>query len=163
MSIKFTPYNEIIDNPEYLLIDIAPDNNGGHKMNMITHYTYYQVNDGWEKVLYYRFIGSNNDSTSPRNKLGGFVYVLTNNAYPNICKIGMTTGPPEKRLRQINNAGVVEDWELAFYKQTGRPYDFEQAIHLKLSEVRNRIDKEFFEIELNNAISLIEEMAPIFK
>lgn len=162
MSIKFIPYNEITDNPEYLLIDIAPDNNGGHKMNRITHYTYYQVNDGWEKVLYYRFIGSNNDSNSPRNKFGGFIYVLTNDAYKNICKIGMTTNSPDKRLKQINNAGVVEDWQLSYYIRTGRPYDFEQSIHLKLADIRNRVDREFFNISIQEAIRVIKEMSPLF-
>ena len=162
MPLKFVPNDQTLNNPEYLPIDIVPDNEGGHRLSKVTHYTFIPGNDGWDKVVYYRFIGSNNDSQSPRNGVGGFVYVLTNDVYKNICKIGMTTNSPDKRLKQINNAGVVEDWQLSYYIRTGRPYDFEQSIHLKLADIRNRADREFFNISVQEAIRVIKEMSPLF-
>ncbi len=114
--------------------------------------------DGWENVEYYRYIGSHLDNESPRNRLGGYVYILTNGAYPNKCKIGMTTSSPEKRLQQINSAGVVNDWGIAYTFKCARPYDFEQAIHVVLDDVRSRSDREFFDIDLNDAIGLIIDM-----
>ena len=161
--IKYLPPTHIIDNPEFLEIDIRPDDNGGHKLSRVTHFTRQPADDGWDNVTYYRYIGSNNHSNSPRNKFGGFVYVLVNNAYPTVCKIGMTTNSPEHRLHQINNAGVMDDWELGYSIKTGRPYDFEQAVHSKLSHIRNRADREFFELPLQEAIGLLEDMSPIFK
>lgn len=163
MPSKYISPNDVINNPEFLEIDIRPDGDGGHKLSRVTHFTRIPDADGWDNVVYYRYIGSNNHSNSPRNKFGGYVYVLVNNAYPTICKIGMTTNTPEHRLHQINNAGVMDDWELAYSIKTGRPYDFEQAIHTKLAHIRNRADREFFELPLQEAIELIEEMSSIFK
>jgi hypothetical protein len=161
--IKYISPDAITDNPEYLEVDIRPDVDGGHKMSRVTHFTRIPTDDGWDTVVYYRYIGSNNNSNSVRNKLGGFVYILTNNAYPGICKIGMTTNSPEHRLHQINNAGVMDDWEIAFSIQTGRPYDFEKYIHSMLSEVRTRGDREFFDIPVSEAIELINESSHKFK
>lgn len=163
MPSKYISPEDVINNPEFLEIDIRPDGDGGHKLNRVTHFTRIPDADGWDTVVYYRYIGSNNHSNSPRNKFGGYVYVLVNDAYPKICKIGMTTNTPEHRLHQINNAGVMDDWELAYSIKTGRPYDFEQAVHTKLAHIRNRTDREFFELPLQEAIELIEEMSPIFK
>ena len=65
-------------------------------------------------------------------------------------------------MQKINGAGVVNDWDLAFDYKCSRPYDFEQAIHLKLSDVRIRNDREFFDIDLSEAIQLVREMGPMF-
>jgi len=162
MPSKYISPEDVINNPEFLEIDIRPDGDGGHKLNRVTHFTRIPDADGWDTVVYYRYIGSNNHSNSPRNKFGGYVYVLVNDAYPKICKIGMTTNTPEHRLHQINNAGVMDDWELAYSIKTGRPYDFEQAVHLKLTDVRIRNDREFFDIDLSEAIQLVKEMGPMF-
>jgi hypothetical protein len=43
----------------------------------------------------------------------------------------------------------MDDWELAYSIKTGRPYDFEQAVHSKLAHIRNRSDREFFELPLS--------------
>jgi hypothetical protein len=61
-------------------------------------------------------------------------------------------------LHQINSAGVVNDWEIAYTFKCARPYDFEQAIHVVLADVRSRSDREFFDIDLNDAIGLIIDM-----
>ena len=161
---KYLPPNELIDHPEYIQIDIRPDHDGGHKMSKVTHYTRVpsELDDGWENIIYFRRIGSHQQDESRKNGLGGFVYILTNERYPGNCKIGFTTSSPQYRLQQINGAGVVDDWELAFYYKCSRPYDCEQAIHLKLSNVRLRNDREFFEVGLNEAIGVIREMGPMF-
>ena len=74
----------------------------------------------------------------------------------------MTTLQPQKRLQQINGTGVVDDWELGFSYKCSRPYDLEKAIHLKLSNLRSRMNREFFEIKINEAIELIEDMGEMF-
>jgi hypothetical protein len=70
----------------------------------------------------------------------------------------MTTSSPEKRLQQINSAGVVNDWEIAYTFKCARPYDFEQAVHVVLDDVRSRADREFFDIDIKDAIGLILDM-----
>ena len=163
MSIYLLP-EQIIDNPEYLPVIIKADGDGGHKMSRITHHTRVPspLGDGWEDILYFRYIGSHNSDESRKNGFGGYVYILTNKQYPGNCKIGFTTSTPQQRLQKINGAGVVSDWELEHYYKCSRPYDFEQALHLKLSDVRIRNDREFFDIDLSEAIQLVEEMGPMF-
>jgi len=161
--ITFLPPNKLENNPEYLPVVLKPDGEGGHRLSKITHFTMKALEDGWDEVFYYRYIGSHTDSESRKNGLGGYVYVLINKQYPDMCKIGMTTNHPTKRLQQINNAGVVVDWEIAYTFKCARPYDFEQAIHYKLNDIRSRKDREFFEIDLQGAIALIEEMSPVFR
>lgn len=166
---KYLSPDQIIGNPEFVQIKLKSNGHGGVVTNNITHYTrvpstdpLYPSEKGWEDVLYFRFIGKHLDDESVKNGNGGYVYVLTNVSYPGKCKIGMTTNLPEKRLRQINNAGVVDDWELDYFFKCARPYDFEQAIHAKLSDIRFRSDREFFDISPNDAVKVIEEMGPIF-
>lgn len=163
MSTYISP-DKVINNPEFLPVDIKADGDGGHKLGRVTHYTRVPsiAGDGWEDVLYFRHIGSHKTDESRKNGLGGYVYILTNKQYPGNCKIGFTTSSPSHRLQQINGAGVVSDWELAFHYKCSRPYDFEQAIHLKLSQSRIRNDREFFDVDLVDAIGLINEMGPMF-
>ena len=173
----YLPPDQILNNPEFIPIQIKPDGMGGSRIGQVTHHTRVPstnpdylpkfnedgVNIGWEDVLYFRYIGSNIEERSPRNGLGGYVYVLINKQYPGMCKIGMTTNHPTKRLQQINAAGVVDDWNIAYHYKCARPFDFEQAIHTKLDNIRTRDDREFFDLEANEAIHLINEMGPMFE
>ena len=168
MSI-FLPPDQILNNPEYIQIEIKPDGLGGSRMGQVTHHTRvpsvnprFPDEDGWEDYMYFRHIGSHNADESPKNGLGGYVYVLVNTQFPGKCKIGMTTNHPTKRLQQINNDGVVNDWELAYHYKCSRPFDFEQALHAKLDYCRTRNDREFFDIQSGEAIFLIEEMGHMF-
>lgn len=163
MSIFLHP-DKILDNPEFVPVNIKPDGEGGHRLTKVTHHTRVPspLGDGWEDILYFRYIGSHNSDESRKNGLGGYVYILTNKQYPGNCKIGFTTSTPQQRLQKINGAGVVNDWELAYYYKCSHPYDFEQAVHLKLTDVRIRNDREFFDIDLSEAIQLVKEMGPMF-
>ena len=170
---RYLPPDQILNNPEFIQIEIKPDGLGGSRLGQVTHYTRVpstnpdlppvsEGSTGWEDVLYFRHIGSHNDDESRKNGLGGYVYVLINEQYPGKSKIGFTTNHPIKRLQQINNAGVVVDWNLAYHFKCARPYDFEQALHAKLDYCRTRNDREFFDIPSGEAIFLIEDMGPMF-
>ena len=166
---QYLPPDQILNNPQYIQITLKSDGMGGVRMGQVTHYTrvpstkpQFPASDGWEDVVYFRHIGVHNDEESRKNGLGGYVYVLINRQYPGKCKIGMTTNHPERRLQQINNAGVVVDWELAYFYKCSRPYDFEQALHAKLSYCRFRNDREFFDIPSEDAVWLIEDMGHMF-
>ena len=166
---KYLPPSQLLNNPEYTQIVLKPNGHGANYVDHITHHTRIPTTnpdliseEGWESVLYFRYIGSHLENESPKNGLGGYVYVLINKQYPNMCKIGMTTNLPEKRLRQINNAGVVIDWELAFSYKCSRPYDFEQALHSKLSYCRHRTDREFFDLPSSDVTKIINELGPMF-
>lgn len=160
--MEYLPPEQIINNSEYIQIVLETDQMGDSKMGRISHYTRMPSLDGWDIVLYYRYIGSITQNSSPNNKDGGYVYIFTNNAYPGLIKIGMTTSNSERRLKGVNGSGVVDDWEVAWDYHCFRPWDLEQAVHIKLDSFRERNDREFFRMSVKQAIDVIEDIGPLF-
>jgi len=154
----YLPPDQLLDNTQYTQIVPKTSHLGDSNMYRITHFTRVPSSDGWDHVLYFRYIGSALENSSPNNKNGGYVYILTNIVYPNLIKIGMTTSSSEYRLRKINGAGVVDDWDIAYDFYCLRPWDLEQAVHLQLDKFRFRNDREFFELGVSTAIQTIEEL-----
>ena len=150
--------DQVLDNPQYTQIVPKTNNLGDSNMHRITHFTRVPSSDGWDHVLYFRYIGSPSGFKSPNNKEGGYVYVLTNEAYPNLVKIGMTTSSSVRRLKGVNGSGVVDDWKVADDFHCLRPWDLEQAIHAKLDTLRFRGDREFFEMGVVEAMDVIREI-----
>lgn len=89
----------------------------------------------------------------------GIVYVLTNPAMPGIVKIGKTArGSVDARLSELYSTGVPVPFECAF---AGRVIDearVERAFHLAFGPYRINPKREFFEIEPEQAIALLELM-----
>lgn len=158
MTIKYINPSVLLD-PEFEKIELTPDFQGGTNFRGATHYTRIPsktMGDGWEDLIYLKKRTLRDNLTSYKNGNGGFVYILENLSWPGILKIGFTTLEVEKRVNEINNAGSLVDWDVAYSFKCGRPYDLEQAIHRHLDFCRSRNDREFFEISLENAISTIE-------
>jgi len=99
------------------------------------------------------------------NEKGKYVYVLINKAYPHICKIGKAVNP-QKRIKQINNAGNVVEWELRYALPVIDDYLVEYFVHKHLDSVRyssyQGSSREFFEIGLKEAIEVIENLGKDF-
>jgi len=99
------------------------------------------------------------------NSKGKYVYILTNIAYPGICKIGKAV-TPSKRVRQINSAGTVSEWELKYALPVSNDYEVEGQVHKNLSHLRmssyQGSNREFFDIEFKDAIKEIEKAASQF-
>lgn len=97
---------------------------------------------------------------------GKYVYVLTNVAYPGVCKIGKAVNPQE-RIKQINNAGVVSEWELKYALPVSDDFLVENLVHQELATLRlsshQGSSREFFSISLEEAISTIEKIGSSFK
>jgi len=56
--MKYLKPEEIVDNPSFTQVKPNPYVYGLSNMSKITHYTRVPSdNEGWETVLYYRFIG----------------------------------------------------------------------------------------------------------
>ena len=66
---------------------------------------------------------------------GQYVYILTNIAYPGICKIGKAVAP-SKRVKQINSAGTVSEWVLKYALPVSDDYKVENIVHQELSYLR---------------------------
>jgi hypothetical protein len=154
-----------LSNPEFETIVLKTMSDGSSNFTGITHFTRVKstkMGDGWDDVVYLRKRTIYDPETSVKNKDGGHVYVLTNPSWPGIVKIGFTTSDVYQRLNEINNAGAVVDWEIEFYFTCGRPYDLEQALHRHLEYCRSRINREFFELTVDKAKSLIENFGQYY-
>ena len=150
---------------DYIPVELGINPDGTTDFKGATHHTRVPSKDekfsyekeGWEDVIYLvpKIVKYNSDHI---NKEGGYVYILTNVVYPGICKIGFTTSQVEKRLQQINNAGSLVDWEVAYSYWCVKPYFLEQSVHKALEHKRKRGDREFFEISVDEATNVIETM-----
>jgi hypothetical protein len=94
-----------------------------------------------------------------------YVYILTNEAYPGICKIGKAINP-QGRLNQINGAGTVSEWSLRYAYPVADDYKVENYIHRHLQRYRRPSDqgsaREFFEVSLDYAIDTVNYYARDF-
>lgn len=89
----------------------------------------------------------------PHFRMEGWVYILSNPCMPNILKIGMTTNSPNIRARELSSAtGVPAPFkvEAAFYSH--EPLEAEKDVHERLSDCRVSDSREFFELDVKEAI-----------
>ncbi|GGB24840.1 GIY-YIG nuclease family protein [Puia dinghuensis] len=81
------------------------------------------------------------------NKLTlGFLYVLRNQAMPEVVKIGRTDLLPEDRGKALFTTGVLYPFEVIFRAVTSHPEALEKEVHHQLRDQRIRRNREFFQI-----------------
>jgi len=86
---------------------------------------------------------------------GGFVYVLSNPAMPELVKIGMTRRPIEERLSELAAAtGVPIRFELEACFLTDAPEVDEAAAHAALAACRLE-GREFFKCTVEMAVTTV--------
>ncbi len=89
----------------------------------------------------------------------GIVYVLTNPAMPGMVKIGRTSREMEARLSELYSTGVPLPFECAYAARVGDENKVERAFHQAFGPYRVNLKREFFSIEPEQAIALLELMA----
>ena len=89
----------------------------------------------------------------------GIVYILTNPAMPGIVKIGKTTREMDARLNELYSTGVPLPFECAYAAWVGDETQVERAFHQAFGPYRVNPKREFFNIEPEQAIALLELMA----
>lgn len=89
----------------------------------------------------------------------GAVYVLHNCAFPQLVKIGMTTGSPEDRSKQLYSTGVPSPFVVLFAQSTDDPRKLEQAVHAELADFRDTQSREFFRTAPRRAIDTLLRLA----
>lgn len=89
----------------------------------------------------------------------GIVYVLTNPAMPGIVKIGKTSrNSVDARLQELYSTGVPVPFECVFAGRVEDESKVENAFHLAFGPYRLNPKREFFQIEAEQAIALLELM-----
>ena len=90
----------------------------------------------------------------------GIVYVLTNPAMPGLVKIGKTARDSiNARLNELYSTGVPVPFECAFAARVDDEAKVESAFHRAFGPYRLNPKREFFQIEPEQAIALLELMA----
>jgi len=89
----------------------------------------------------------------------GIIYVLSNPAMPGLVKIGKTTRDSvDIRLRELFSTGVPLPFECEFAGRIADESKVERAFHLAFGPYRIYPKREFFKIEPEQAIALLELM-----
>ena len=90
--------------------------------------------------------------------MAGFVYIMSNPLFSRI-KIGYSSKDPTgERLAQLNSeTGTAEDYKCEYYAYVEDEKGLELEVHKKFSHAR--VHKEFFEVSILEAISMIQECA----
>jgi len=96
----------------------------------------------------------------------GWVYLLTNNAYPDLIKIGKAV-TPTSRIKGINGAGTVDEWYLKAAMPVTEDYTVETLMHKQLAQYRRDSSqgssREFFEVPMSLAMKTLLEVSEPFK
>ena len=89
----------------------------------------------------------------------GIVYVLTNPAMPRMVKIGRTGREIDARLSDLYTTGVPLPFECEYAARVKDQNEVESAFHLAFGPYRVNPKREFFNIEPEQAITLLKLMA----
>lgn len=87
------------------------------------------------------------------------MYILTNSSLPGMVKIGMTTGSPHARAVQLSTTGVPDSFKVFGFVKVSDPRDVEQRMHKKLFKQRVSNKREFFKINPQFALDVLETVS----
>ena len=89
--------------------------------------------------------------------LGGWVYALSNETYPGLLKIGMTTISPEERAKSLCTSGVPTPFKVEWSVQVKDAPKVEKQIHDHFSKQRVNSAREFFKITVDELTDYVSE------
>ena len=111
--------------------------------------------DGWEKVTYY--LPKRNDTYINRGDGNQWIYILSNPTIPDTLKIGYTNLSPELRAKQISSStGVVVPFKVEWAFRCFDGNLMENEVHTALKEYRISNQREFFQVDLEEAKNVIK-------
>ena len=87
----------------------------------------------------------------------GWIYCLSNKAYPELLKVGQTKNFPNVRAEQLFSTGVPYPFKIEFAKKVNNYEKREKIIHSILEKYAKRVNpkREFFE-------ATVKDIKPIF-
>lgn len=90
----------------------------------------------------------------------GFVYVLTHESMPGICKIGATRKHPIQRARELaSSTGVPGPYTLSYYRDFVDSFKAETLLHKRLDEYRVNESREFFQVDVGSAVRAVDDVS----
>jgi hypothetical protein len=111
----------------------------------------------WDEVKYYT---SRKRAFQGPNREGKYwLYVLSNPSMPGLLKIGYTKNSPEERAIQISKStGVASPFKVEYSFKCHEGQFLEEEVHRYLDSYRVANNREFFKIELYEAVEAITKM-----
>jgi len=92
--------------------------------------------------------------------MAGFIYIMSNPAFPNLLKIGKSKkDPTTDRVNELNQTGVPEPFKVEYYAFVENEDYLERVIHQEFAAKRPNKSREFFSIDCNEAIHTIRRMS----
>lgn len=91
----------------------------------------------------------------------GCVYILKNEAMPNLIKIGCTKETADKRANDLYTTGVPKRFEVVHELDQLEPEEYkklESEIHRELEKYRVNPNREFFEYPADDAVQLLKKL-----
>ena len=79
---------------------------------------------------------------------------------PGLVKIGFTIKVPTERAAELSTTGVPTPFDVEFYCLVDEPAALENKIHETLAHKRESNDREFFRIQLSDAIKEVNTLSP---
>ena len=91
----------------------------------------------------------------------GYVYVLSNEAYPNIYKIGSTYGLPQDRAEELTGTGHLSPFKVVGKIKVQSAEYYEKSIHKLLNKFRVKQGREFFKLDLPKIKECLKQVSNI--
>jgi hypothetical protein len=111
----------------------------------------------WDQVTYYT--GRSRAFQGPNREGRYWIYVLSNPSMPGLLKIGYTKNSPEDRAHQISNAtGVATPFKVEYSFKCHEGQFLEEEVHRYLESYRVATNREFFKLELYDAVEAITKL-----
>jgi hypothetical protein len=88
----------------------------------------------------------------------GYVYVLTNEAFPDLVKVGFSTKDPSLRVSELSNTSVPTPFKIFYEVLVDDPYELEQKVHARLRDNGEHAGKEFFRVAPKQALSILRKV-----
>jgi len=91
--------------------------------------------------------------------VGESIYILSTREQPRVLKIGFTTRPVIDRVKEINSAtGVLVPFGVRALWRVRNGQQIEGELHKEFSQFRIRKDREFFEMDFNQAFKRVNNL-----
>jgi hypothetical protein len=88
----------------------------------------------------------------------GFIYILRNEAFGSLLKIGFSSKVPEARAKELSSTGVPSPFSVSYYCLTDQARSVELTVHKILDKFRYSKNREFFEINIHEAVKCIHSL-----
>lgn len=88
----------------------------------------------------------------------GYVYILLNPGMPGLVKIGRSDRHPNERARELHVTGTPYPFVAAYWRAVADPISVETLIHEKLAVHRVSQGREFFRVDITEAIHELQDL-----